>query len=127
MSEFYNTKNKNIILDFFKNNSNNIYTASELIDILTEIPKATIYRKLEALVISKEIRKSYNDKLNCYEYQYSNNCSSHLHLKCDICGKTIHLKCEEANYLINHIKNSHGFEIDLSNSILYGICKECKK
>lgn len=125
MAEFYKTKKKNILLDFFKENSNNIYTAKDLLEILSDIPKATIYRNLESLSLSKSIRKTYNSVLNAYEYQYSIDCCHHLHLKCSKCGKIIHLDCDKASSLISHINNSHGFTINLNDSILYGMCKEC--
>lgn len=126
MSEFYNTKNKSILLDFLKINKDSAFTAKELLIHIPNIPKATIYRKLEALTISKKIRKNYNESKQAIEYQYSDNCNNHLHLKCLKCNKLIHLNCKMAEELIEHINNNHGFSINLNNSTIYGLCKECE-
>lgn len=126
MAEFYNTKNKGVLLNFLKENKDSSFTAKELLNLIPNIPKATIYRKLEALSISKEIRKSFNESKQAIEYQYSDNCNNHLHLKCLKCNKLIHLDCIKADSLIEHINNSHGFKINLNNSTIYGLCKECE-
>ena len=50
----------------------------------------------------------------------------HLHLKCVKCGKIIHLECHFMEEISHHIEESHGFTLQCKNSILYGVCKECK-
>lgn len=122
----YSTSNNKILKDFFSKNKNQSFTAGKLVDIFgDQINKATIYRRLQALEENKEIRKSFNSKIEAYEYQYSSNCENHFHLVCDKCGKTIHLACEVADEFINHILTGHGFSIDKYNSVINGICKEC--
>lgn len=126
MSEFYNTKSQNQLFEFLKFNKDNAYSAKELLGLLPDIPKATIYRKLDALCVSKKVRKTYNEAKLCTEYQYSEHCGSHLHLKCSRCNKLIHLDCIKADSLIGHINKIHGFSINLNDSIILGLCKECE-
>ena len=62
-------------------------------------------------------------------YQYvepGRGCEQHLHLKCVKCGKIIHLECHFMEEISHHIEESHGFTLQCKNSILYGVCKECK-
>lgn len=122
----YNTEKKKLLIDLFENNKDKSYQANELIsDFKTDMNKATIYRQLQKLEDAKVIRKVYNEKTKTYEYQYANNCSNHLHLKCIKCGNLIHLSCQEADLFINHILNIHGFSVNQFSSSINGICKEC--
>lgn len=122
----YNTEKKKLLIDLFENNQNKNFQATELVeDLKKEMNKATIYRQLQKLEESKIIRKVYNEATKSYEYQYANNCSNHLHLKCIKCGSLIHLNCSEADLFINHILNTHGFSINQFSSSINGLCKEC--
>ena len=51
----------------------------------------------------------------------------HFHLICEKCGKLIHLDCHEAEHLLVHIKDEHGFAIDVSKVNFYGLCDDCQK
>lgn len=124
----YNTCNKQMLLEIFSSDKNKSYTAVELVELLKDkMNKATIYRQLIKMEENKEIVKFYNNKDDIYEYQFYQNCSEHLHLKCSKCGKIIHLKCDVANSFLNHILEGHGFLVDRKQTIIYGICKECRK
>ena len=124
----YQTNHHKKILTLFQANPEQPYTAMALVSIFKDsINKATIYRKLKNLEEHKIIRKSYNPKKNCYEYQYSLDCENHLHLVCKACGRITHLTCEEAKSFVYHIFQNHDFDIDKSSTILFGICKECRK
>ena len=41
-------------------------------------------------------------------------------------GRIIHLECHFMEEISHHIEKSHGFTLQCKNSILYGVCKECK-
>ena len=63
-----------------------------------------------------------------YQYvEHGHKCDSHLHLKCVRCGRIIHLECGFMDEISEHIYKDHGFELQCKNSILYGICKECRE
>ncbi|MEG1621478.1 MAG: transcriptional repressor, partial [Oscillospiraceae bacterium] len=90
----------------------------------------TIYRYLDKLVLQGLISKYTDDtgKKSTYRYVGENSfCHEHLHLQCSTCGKVIHLDCEFMNELMDHITQSHGFDIRCDKSILYGKCKSCKE
>ena len=125
----YKTKQREMILDIFKNHETFSYSAKEIKSLLNdEVSKATLYRTLDKLEEEHILRKYYNELTSNYEYQYANkeeSCSSHLHLKCTQCGKLIHLHCNESNALIAHIGKSHNFYINQENTIIYGLCSDC--
>ena len=124
----YNTKNKRQLIDIFEQNKNLSFTAIELIQQLEEkMNRATIYRQLNTLEKNAVIRKNFNDTTKVYEYQYSDNCNEHFHLKCTKCGKIFHLQCSLANEFANHIYNHHGFKVNYYSSTILGVCKECSK
>ncbi len=127
----YSTKQKSSIINLLKENSDKLLSPDKISDLLKEknetVGKATLYRYLDNLVLTKEVRKSYNPETNSFEYQLcQGNCSEHLHLKCKNCGIVIHLGCEETKEYLNHISLEHGFIIDHFSSTIYGLCPKCR-
>ena len=122
----YNTNHQKEIQALFTEHQEKTYTAVGLVEMFKgQIDKATIYRKLKALESEQVIRKiNKNDGSICY--QYACHCSNHLHLICQNCNKTIHLSCDKANDFVNHILKSHGFSINQNNTLIYGLCGDCK-
>lgn len=127
----YSTKQRSVILDKIMENKDHQYTADELLSTLrndnTPVGKATLYRYLDHLVQTGEVKKfSSGDNLACY-YQYvGKHCDEHYHLKCRECGKLIHIHLKSISTLNNKIKKDYGFDIEPSSVVLYGICNECK-
>ena len=57
----------------------------------------------------------------------SDECLEHFHLKCIECGKLIHIDCNYMKSLDEHILQHHGFKVDNSRTVLYGICNSCNE
>lgn len=129
----YNTKQRERILKYLKENKDSNITADEIINYFKstndKIGKATVYRYLNNLVKENIVKKYMVENRNCSCYQYieEQNCDSHYHLKCEKCNKIIHLECDEFKGVENHIAKEHDFELDSVKTVLYGICKECSK
>jgi Fur family ferric uptake transcriptional regulator len=127
----YNTKQREKILDFLKENKDLNITADEILkhfsSIGDNIGKATVYRFLNDLVEENIIKKYRVEDRNCSCYQYieDRHCNEHYHLKCKNCNKIIHLECEEFKDLQEHIATEHNFRIDNVKTVLYGMCDEC--
>ncbi|HHW68893.1 MAG TPA: transcriptional repressor [Tenericutes bacterium] len=128
----YNTKQRQIILNFIKNNNNEHLNIDDINTYLKKsgynIGKTTIYRFLELLVEKGEVRKFFikNGQPACY--QYINNfkkCDTHYHLKCTECNNLLHMDCDYFNDVDTHIMEEHGFVIDKSKVVLYGKCERC--
>ncbi len=129
----YKTRQKEQILHYLKAHEGQHVTAQELSrhlsDSDTPVGTATIYRYLDHLVSEGVLRKYTIDSRTgaCYEYApHSEACSRHFHLKCMQCDKLYHVTCESLSSLDSHVLEHHGFAIDHSKTVLYGICGRCR-
>lgn len=128
----YNTKQKEKLLDYLIKNKDRHTNVQEISAYLyaegTPVGTATIYRQLDKLVESGVVRKyAFDGKTGaCYQYIDSEkDCHSHFHLKCLSCGSLIHLNCDHLSEINSHIEKEHGFRIDSSQTVFYGICADC--
>ena len=100
----YKTKQREYILAFLQNSEGRHITVAELVrhlqDNATPVGTATVYRTLEQLV-------------------------EHFHLKCTCCGRLFHVSCDYLNQLGEHLLEHHGFVIDHTKTVLYGLCADC--
>ncbi|MDD3241781.1 MAG: transcriptional repressor [Bacilli bacterium] len=121
----YNTKQKEIILNYLKNNNKECITINEIYQKLNkEVGKVTIYRYLEQLEKENIVNKYSLSNKESATYKF-NGClyNNHIHLMCFKCEKIIHIDCKE---LEEHIKKDHNFTPDMCKTTIYGICKECE-
>ncbi|MGN1412116.1 MAG: Fur family transcriptional regulator [Oscillospiraceae bacterium] len=128
----YKTKQREIILKYLKENSNDHINADELAEHLKNsgnpVGKSTIYRYLDRLCCENMVRKfiSPDGKSSCFQI-IKDECHYHYHFKCIKCGELLHIKCSSLDNVSTHIQNEHGFKIDLSQTIIYGYCKKCSQ
>lgn len=129
-----NTKQKEIIINFLKENKDRHLTAEDVLLELRkqseEVSQATIYRNLSELVKEGELRKYISDvaKKACFQYVDNvNKCSKHYHLICDECGSIIHFEGTELQKLKDKILGQNKFEVNLEKVVLYGKCEKCKE
>lgn len=132
--QIYNTKIKKKILQCFTENAEKTYSAKDIYSNLTENGEAvnitTVYRNLDAMTNDGVLIRFQDSKCEKAIYKHAGvggNCRSHLHMKCVECGAVIHLNCHFMNEIKSHIKMEHGFSLICSNSVIYGICKNCEK
>lgn len=132
----YNTKQRDLILRTIEELGENHFTAADLTGLLAKkgliVGQATVYRMIDRLEESGELRKYIIDGTTAACYQNTNftkkeKCSEHFHMKCEMCGILIHVECAELNRISSHIKENHGFILDSSKTVFYGICKDCIK
>lgn len=131
----YSTKQKEILLDFFKQKPGVHLSAGDVIEHLkkegAEIGKATIYRNLESLVSDGVIAKFKIDEDSpaCFVYlaphEHKGDEEDCYHCKCSKCGKIIHVSCEDVKALQEHFLDEHSFKIDLKRTVFYGVCGDC--
>ena len=129
----YATASRRKILEYLKKSNDHTVTAADVDEYLkshdSEVNITTIYRYLDKLAKDGTVIKYVAEKGCQAAYQYvepGRGCEQHLHLKCVKCGKIIHLECHFMEEISHHIEESHGFTLQCKNSILYGVCKECK-
>lgn len=130
----YNTKNKQYIIEALSNNLNTTLSADNIFDYLSKNNKGmnitTIYRNLEKLAKENIILKFPSADGNKTFYQLKRHDlthEDHLHLQCTNCGKVIHLDCDFMQSFVDHVKDDHSFDLTCGNSILFGLCDDCKK
>ncbi len=127
----YNTKQKNVIIEMLKKNKDRHLTADEMLKILDELDspvgKATLYRFLDVLVSTGDLRKyiTLDGEKACYQYVDEDACHTHYHLKCIECGELIHMDCKHIDEIREHVLREHNFDVDPCRIVLYGTCKKC--
>lgn len=126
----YITKQRKALISFLSNHTDEQLSANQIADGLKNdnISLSAVYRNLIELEAEGKVRRCANNKLREVLYQYidADCCKNCLHLSCKMCGKTYHMDNRGANQLIKNVALSEMFEIDKSDTVLYGICKLCK-
>ena len=129
----YTTASRKKIMEFLKSNSERTVTAADIDVYLknhdSEVNITTVYRYLDKLAGEGTVIKYVAEKGSQASYQYvekGHHCEEHLHLKCIKCGRIIHLECAFMDEISQHILKDHGFSLQCRNSILYGMCQECR-
>lgn len=130
----YRTRQKEQVLRYMSDHAGKHVTAQDISRHLsasgTPVGTATIYRCLDHLVTEGVVRKYTIDSRTgaCYEYlPGAEECGRHFHLKCMQCDKLYHVTCEHLLGLDAHVLEHHGFSIDHSKTVLYGICEACRR
>lgn len=133
-SDGYNTRTRQLILDYLVANRQHAVSAA---NILEELEKqgacpnpTTVYRYLDKLAGEQRVMKYVADKGEKAVFQYvdeNRNCHDHLHLKCIRCGRIYHLECGFMEELRAHLESEHGFVLQCEGSILYGECRACRQ
>lgn len=130
----YKTKQREQVLECLVCNRNRHMTADEIVVYLSDkgekVGKTTVYRTLEKLIDEGSARKfiSEEGKSACYQFvSVGDCCPEHFHLKCRVCGSLLHIECDYLCELEQHIFDHHGFRVDNTKTVLYGVCEECRK
>lgn len=88
------------------------------------ISRGTVYRNLNQLSESGEIRKlEIPDGADRFDHR----CHDHYHARCLKCGQVFDVEMEYIKDLEKKIKDTHGFEFSGHDIMFKGICPECKK
>ena len=130
----YKTRQRTQILDCLQENEEASLTVDDIVSKLFEkgisVGRTTVYRYLESLVQSGEVRRFSRDGKKSAAFQFTENhgeCSNHVHLRCKKCGKFFHLGCECMNEANAHLLKNHGFSVDNEKTVIIGLCADCLK
>ncbi len=127
----YITKQRKALLNFLKKHSDEPLSVKMISSALENenISPSSIYRNIAMLeaegVVKYFAKNSAGD--NLYRYVKSEHCQNSLHMACRSCGKCFHMDNIQAEKLIKDIEKNSGFLIEKSETMLYGICENCKK
>lgn len=124
----YDTKHRTAMLTFFSSHRGECLTAREVIAASgLEIGEATVYRLLAKLTVEGKLKRFVEDHSRGARYQFSEEaCASHYHLRCLDCGDTFCVNLPEFAGLGQKIGETFGFSVDNTQTIIYGICKDCR-
>ena len=128
----YQTEGRRRLGAFFAENPDRQFTTEEICTELNgsaEGGRSSVYRHLSELCSKEIIQKFYSTERRCHVYQYVGegcDCRSHFHGKCIQCGAIEHLGCRDSKSFVDHLIEDHGFEVYCGQSILYGLCKQCR-
>lgn len=131
-SDGYNTKTRQLILDYLIRNRQHAVSASNILEHLeaegASPNPTTVYRYLDKLAGEQRVMKYVADKGEKAVFQYvdeGRHCREHLHLKCVQCGRIYHLDCHFMDEVRAHLMAEHGFTLQCEGSVLYGLCRSC--
>ena len=128
----YKTEGREALISFLSKNPDRQFTTEELCTAVhgdVARGKSSVYRHLSELCAQETVRKFRSEEKNCSVYQYVGkacDCGKHFHEKCVACGSLRHLDCDDSLRFAAHLLAEHGFEIDCGQSILYGLCADCR-
>ena len=131
----YNTKQREELLVFLQGLSGKHITVNDICshfaDSGSKVGMTTIYRHLDKMVNEGIVKKYVLDSSSaaCFEYiDEHHECQSSgcAHLKCTSCGRLIHLHCDELKLMQQHISEDHSFKIDMTRTVIYGLCDQCQ-
>ncbi len=124
----YQTRQKEVIADYFRANPETCVTAEEVYAALgAQVGMTTVYRAVARLCEEGVLRK-YTPQ-NAGEaalYQFNPCGESHMHIRCVDCGTLVHLHCDEVGAFTDHLRGRHGFVLDEGKTVLYGRCEQCE-
>ena len=124
------TIQKDLVIEYLKNNRNKHISIQEIYEELqNKVGMTTIYRIINNLIQKGIVKKIplENKQGFCYMYNSEDKeCQNHYHLICENCNKLFHFETSKMLKLKNDVLKNENFEIDRNKIVFYGLCKECK-
>lgn len=96
----------------------------ELIHKHPNISRGTVYRNLQRLCETGQIRKV---EIPCGADRFDHHCSDHYHISCVRCGHVFDVDLAYMADLEQSITNTHGFVFTEHDIIFKGVCPDCQK
>ncbi len=127
----YLTRQRKRLIESLSAHTDEQLTARQIADTLAadRVSLSAVYRNLSALEEEGLIKRSVREGSREVFYQYiaAAECKDSLHLSCRVCGKSIHLDDKDAARLVHRTLKNTGFQINKSETVLYGVCADCRK
>ena len=126
----YTTKQRQALLSYLSEHADERLSAGQIAVALEDagVSLSAVYRNLLSMEAEGKIKRYSKAGSRDVFYQYiaAPSCLGNLHLACIKCGKTFHMNTAQASSLISQIEQTENFLIDKSDTVLYGVCKDCK-
>ena len=85
---------------------------------------STVYRNLEVLEEIGLVRHAHLGH-GSPTYHLADH-HRHLHLVCSKCKEVLEVSVDTANPLVEELKTSHGFAVDIDHFAIQGVCSKCQ-
>lgn len=125
-----NTKQKQVLIKYLKENSNKHITIQDIYqELKNNIGLTTIYRIINALTVEGCVIKIplENGQGFCYQYNIKTiECNKHYHLICENCGDLVHFQTEKIKEIVNEASSKEDFAINKEKIVFYGKCNKCQ-
>jgi Fur family ferric uptake transcriptional regulator len=86
---------------------------------------STVYRTLD-LLRELDLVACIDPDGNQHRYELLGTHGPHLHLVCRSCGSVFGVELVEAGSFIGHLQGQHGFEPELGDVTIPGLCRDCR-
>ena len=96
---------------------------SEIVKDYPTISRGTVYRNLQRLCETGEIRKI---EIPGGADRFDHLCHDHYHVRCIKCGRVFDVDMEYMPDMEKLVRDAHGFSFTGHDIIFQGICPECK-
>ena len=127
----YMTSQRKILLEYLSRHHDRQISAKQIEEDLRlqGISLSAVYRNLSDLENENLVKRCTKGGKREVYYQYvaAESCKNALHLTCKICGRTTHMSADTTSDFCLRLLASDGFEVDKSETIIYGVCKNCRQ
>ena len=127
----YSTQQRKTLLHYLSEHPDEHLSTRQIAAALEDkkISLSSIYRNLAELAAEGKLRRCARTGTREIFYQYADAapCRGVLHMTCTQCGQTFHLSEKTAALLTAQLDAQEGFALDCGETVLFGVCKNCRK
>ena len=126
----YNTRQRQAVAAFLAAHADRYLSVDDVFGLMrtegSSVGRTTAYRTLESLSSEGEVAKVFVPGGSEARYRLIDPARrDEGQLVCLDCGKVLSLDCEMLVEFTRHVQADHGFSIDPTRTVLYGLCQEC--
>lgn len=126
----YVTKQRKILQEYLSQHLDEELSAKKLAEDLADknVSLSAIYRNLSEMEKEKIVVQCHKEGSREFYFRYigDEDCQICLHLYCSVCNQTEHIPMEESDFIKNRMNEKFNFQLNLPNTVFYGVCHQCR-
>lgn len=127
----YATRQRRRLLDILEMHFDETLPVERIVSLCGDgtVSRSAIYRNLASLEAQGLVKRFPlpPPQKTGYRFVGADDCKKHLHLTCSLCGRTFHLALPASAAVIDGVMQTSDFQVDAANTVLTGVCGECRK
>ncbi len=127
----YATAQRAKLLDYFLSHADEVLTVGQVARDLSAdgVSVSAVYRNISEMEKKGLLKRLAGEGSHETHYQFtgSDECRSHLHFSCKECGRICHVDDSVTKMLVDSMAANGNFLMDVSKTVLYGVCANCSK